>query len=77
MVGNIKMAEPSFDLARKQTKLRGKSLDAAKLVLVHGKSVSESAENYDISRQTVNRAVNRVKDAALRLGACPMCGRKC
>ena len=65
-----------FDFAIKQTRCSGKGAKAARDVLVFGMSNSEAAKNNGTSRQNVNRVVNRIINAALRLGSCPMCGRK-
>jgi hypothetical protein len=66
----------AFDFAVKQTRCAGSGAKAARDVLVGGMSNADAAKKHGTTRQNVNRVVNRISQSALRLGSCPMCGRK-
>lgn len=70
------MSAIAFDFAAKQTRSKGRAYAAARDVLVNGMGSTEAASVHGTTKQNVNRAVNRIVDASLRLGSCPMCGRK-
>jgi transposase len=73
--GRPRMHGAAFDLAIKQTRCNGRAAEAARLVLVGGKSQSEAAAEVNVSKFAVSKACRRIIEAGLSLGACPMCGR--
>jgi len=76
MTEQVVINEVAFKLALKQTRMEeGRTVDACRDVLVHALSGSEAARKHGISKQAVSQAVKRIKESALKLGACPMCGR--
>lgn len=57
------MTEQEFYRRADQTRLRPINKEAAKLVLVHGLTCTHAGESFNppLSRQVVNRAVNRIR----------------
>jgi transposase len=69
------MNQRAFDLAAARTGLEAEARRAAFLVLVDGLRVRDVAIELSLHRQAVSRAVRKVREAALKEGACPTCGR--
>lgn len=71
----FRITEAAFNVATRQSRMKGKALKAAKAVLVNGADMVAEAEALGISRQSVSACIRRVKANAFeKLGACPTCG---
>ncbi len=64
-----------FDTAVGNSRMKGKALAAARQSLVDGVLPIKAALNHDVSKQSVSACIRRVLNNALKLGACPCCGR--
>ena len=64
-----------FDTAVKNSRMKGKALAAARRSLVDGELPIRAALAHSISKQSVSACIKRVLNNAVKLGACPCCGR--
>lgn len=55
---------------------REKSYEAARVVLVEGRNVTQASNMLDVSRAAIYLAMARIEGAFKDLGVCPYCGQK-
>lgn len=65
-----------FALAFDRLQARGKSYEAARLVMVEGKPVQDAALMFGIKRSAVYEAIDRINRAYEDLGICADCGQR-
>lgn len=72
-----KLTPEQFDNALSVTRMRGRTIGAARAVLVDGMTQQSAGVLSDVSWQAVSRAVQRILRAHGELcGACPLCGHR-
>lgn len=71
-----RLSQIVFDAAVRNSRMKGKALAAAKESLVDGVIPIKAAEQHQISKQSVSACIRRVLNNAVKLGACPCCGRE-
>jgi hypothetical protein len=71
----FRLSKEVFEAVVSRSRMKGAALNAARDVLINGVVPSHAALLHDISKQRVGFAVKRIRNNALKLGACPCCGQ--
>lgn len=72
---NRPMDPTVFGLAIDRLQARGRTYEAARLVMVEGKSVQDAAHMFRTHRESVYKAIARINQAYEDLGICSGCGQ--